>query len=215
MTACFLVIPAVGSLSTSVQADNTRPGDLDINARTIFGITLGKANLTSVQAKLGRAKVWGDGDASSAESKVCYFTRGADSLVITFAANAEMSPNGEITDVRVVRRAGYKNQSYCQPLNTNGDQVRTGSGLKLGVTPNEVRLMMGKPSRSNRVEWDYAWSIDRSIPQSDKSYQYWLARRQECFEGKEPYYTTLGGILIRFNGGVVDALSLTRYESLC
>ena len=61
-----------------------------------------------VQAKLGAAKLWGDGDAGNAESKVCYLTRDPNSLSIIYAANSEMSPDQIVTDIRILKKTAIR-----------------------------------------------------------------------------------------------------------
>ena len=184
---------------------------------TVLGITLGHTDLASVQETLGRAKIWGDGDASSAETKVCYVTRGADPVVLVFASNAEMAgpPENEVTDVRIVRSAAYRDRSKCGNLAVSANEVRADNGLKLGLDQEIVRKILGPSTRTAGSEWDYSWNVDRQLATSDKNYQYWVARKEECFDGKSPFFTISSGITVKFYGDAVIGLSFRRIESMC
>jgi hypothetical protein len=191
--------------------------DLAIEHRTILGITLGQANLSAVQRHLGKAKLWSDGDAATLEGKVCYVTQGPDSLVIIFAKNAEMAgpPEHELTDIRILSSAAYKDRANCQSLPVERDKVVTPSGLKIGISREKVRDTLGPPTKTDGSQWSYVWSIDRTLPTSHKYYEYWLARKQECFDGKNPFYTVFSEIIVKFDGDAVVALSFTRTEYIC
>jgi hypothetical protein len=64
-------------------------------------------------------------------------------------------------------------------------------------------------------KWRYYWSVDRPLPTSDKSYQQWMAKKNECFDGKDPFYSVNSQIAIQFEGEKVIGLSLSRIESTC
>jgi hypothetical protein len=209
---CILILV----LSTSsVTATKRPPKDLDVPSRTILGITLGQSNLALVQEKLGAANLWGDGDGGNAESKVCYLTREPNSLVIIYAANSEMSPDHIVTNIRILKKDAYKDRSNCLPLTIGGDEVSTPNHLKIGSSREKVRAILGPPSRTVRSEWRYDWSVDRTIPKSDPYYQRWADKRQECFEGREPYFTASSDIAVQFKDDLVVALFFSRIDSVC
>ena len=184
---------------------------------TVLGITLGRATLAQVRAKLGPARLWRDGDASTAEMKVCYVSRGPDAVAIVFASNTEMAgpPESEVTDVKVVELGAYKDRSNCRDLTISGDKVRTTSGLGLGLTAQRVRGILGAPTTTANSAWNYFWYVEMPMPPTDKSYRYWLSRKEECFEGKEPFFTVSSGIRLGFDGDKVVSLILSRVESVC
>jgi len=191
--------------------------DLSIEHRTILGITLGQANLVGVQRQLGEAKLWVDGDAATLEEKICYVTQGPDSLIVVFASNAEMAgtPENKLTDVRILNTSAYTDRANCRSLSVAKDLVGTTSGLKMGIRRENVRRILGPPTEVDNSKWHYSWSIDRSLPASDENYKYWLARKEECFDGKNPFFTVGSEITIQFDGDVVVALTFSRADSIC
>jgi hypothetical protein len=205
---------AQNALATTKSRPTTRPG---VDSRTILGLTLGRATLAQVRAKLGPATIWSDGDASTAETKVCYVTEEPHAIAIVFASNAEMAgpPDNEVTDIRIVKQAGFKDRSKCRSLMIFGDEASTASGLKLGLARQRVRDILGLPGSVAGSKWDYSWNVDEPLPTSDKNYQGWLARKDECFDGKKPFFTVHSGITLKFDGDKVVGLSLSRTETIC
>ena len=191
--------------------------DLSIEHRTVLGITLGKANLAGVQRQLGEAILWGDGDAATLEEKICYVTHGPDSLIVVFASNAEMAgpPENKLTDIRILKESAYPDRANCRSLSVAKDLVGTSSGLKIGIRREDARRILGPPTTVENSKWNYLWSIERSIPASDKDYQYWLARKEECFDSKNPFFTVGSEITIQFDGDEVVALIFARGDSIC
>lgn len=152
-----VVFMLIGSLLLIIPG--TSGGSSDGRPRvTVLGITLGHANLDTVQKRLGQAKVWGDGDAGLAETKACYVSRGADPVVLVFASNAEMAgpPENDVTDVRIVRSAAYRDRSKCGRLALSAKEVRADDGLKLGLDQEIVRKILGPPTGTAGSEWDYS-----------------------------------------------------------
>ncbi len=195
----------------------TVKGDLGIDSRTILGITVGRSNLAEVQATLGLAKLWSDGDASTAESKVCYVTQEPNAVVLVFASNAEMagSPENQVTDIRISPRKAYADRSKCLPLAIPGEKVSTRSGLRIGLSHRDIRRILGPPRSATRSMWSYFWSIDRPLPTSAETYLYWLSRKKECFDGKMPFYSIGSEIAAEFQDDTVTSLSLSRMASIC
>ena len=156
-------------LAAAAQTDTVKSptvGQPDVGSRTILGITLGRANLAQVQAKFGPAKLWRDGDASTAEMKVCYLSAEPDAVAIVFASNAEMAgpPENQVTDIRIVELAAYKDRSNCRNLTIPGNEVTTTNGLGLGLTRQRVRSILGAPTSIAGSTWEYSWDVDVPIP---------------------------------------------------
>ena len=221
-TAIFagLLFCAVANPRVSFSAGHTAKtprSDLGVNSRTLMGVTLGESNLAQVQAKMGRTKLWTDGDASRAESKVCYITREPDAIVIVFASNAEMAgpPENSLTDIRVMKSAAYRQRLNCLLLSISGNDVATKNGLKIGLSREQLKRMLGPPEGTARPNWKYSWSVDQPLPKSANNYQQWLSKKEECFEGQSPFSTIYSEIDVRFDSNSVISFSLTRTESIC
>ncbi len=200
---------------TTVSNRENRLADVGIASRTVLGITLGRSTLNEVQEKLGPAKLWSSGDAATAEQKVCYVTKSRRPVVVVFASNSEMAgpPENQVTDIRILRSEAYAERSKCVAI--SAENIRTPNGLELGINGETVRKILGIPSRGTPAKPIYFWSVDRPLPKSDKNYHYWISRREECFDGKEPFVTVSSEIHVVFDRDVVVGLSFERMESIC
>lgn len=190
-------------------------GDLPIDSRTILGVTLGRSTLATVQQKLGSAKMWREGDASTAEEAICYVTSEPHATVIVFASNSEMAgpPENQVTDIRMMGSESYPQRAKCAGI--SAENIRTPSGLGLGISRKTVRTILGAPSHGTLSKPIYTWNIIKPLPKSDKNYDYWASRKEECFDGKEPFVNVGSEIRVVFNDDVVVALSFERMESIC
>lgn len=211
---CWLVLAAG---SRSLANATAAKGDLQVSSRIVMGITLGRSNLAAVEKRLGPAKAWSEGDASTAEHLLCYVTTGPNPMAIVFASNSEMAgpPENQVTDIRIMSSDAYPERSRCGTLAVSGNDIGTPSGLKAGISRDRVREILGTPSRRTPTSWTYSWSVDRPLPTSDKNYQYWLSRKEECFNGRPPFFTVDSEINVLFDGGVATVLRFERIESVC
>jgi hypothetical protein len=169
-----------------------------------------------VQARLGRAELWSDGDSSTLESKVCYVSEEPSAPVLVFASNVEMAglPEDQVTDIRISKKTAYADRAKCLPLAIPAEKVSTRSGLRVGLSHQEIRRILGPVRSATPSTWSYSWSIDRPLPTSDRTYAYWLARKKECFDGELPFFSIGSEIDAEFQGDTVTALSLGRMESI-
>ena len=210
-----------GIAPNAAEVPVTNRGDrltyLSVPSRTVLGITLGRSTLKEVQEKLGSAKLWSSGDAATAEQKVCYVTVSHRPVVVVFASSSEMAgpPQNRVTDIRIVGRGMYPDIANCLKLPISSNEVRTKSGLGLGISRQVVRSIIGMPTRVSKSEWSYFWSNDRPLPQSDKHYSYWASRSRECFDGKAPFFSVNSQLELRFDGNSLVALMVSRMESIC
>lgn len=212
---CFVGVPLLGT--TAIAEDGERGSGHGIASMTVLGLVLGQADLGSVQKKLGEAKMWSDGDASTSESKVCYATQNSAPIVVVFASNTEMAgpPENTVTDIRIFPASGYQERSNCRSIHLSGKEVSTKSGLRLGINKGSTRKILGAAARVEGSAWSYLWSVERLLPISDKNYGYWVARKQQCFGGRAPFFTISSEIKVQFDGDLVGGLSLRRIESIC
>jgi len=196
----FCIVVPLQTGAGTPNGDGNRQGDLSAASRTVLGITLGRSNLAKVQEKLGRAKLWSSGDASTSEHKVCYVTRGARQVVLVFASNSEMAgpPENDVTNIRIVKGAAYPDRSKCGSLTISGNEVSTNSGLKLGLTQAGVRRILGPPRKIAGSTWDYSWSVDLPLSTSDKN----------------RFFMVSSWLTIQFYRGRVIRWSLGRIESM-
>ncbi len=188
---------------------------MPMSSRTVLGIVLGRSNLADVQEKLGAAKIWSQGDASTAEQVICYVTAEPHGVAVIFASNSEMAGPSEVTDMTIMRSDAYSQRSNCGRLTISAANVETSSGLNLRTSQARIRQMLGPPPHRTATTWTYIWGVNESLPESDKNYRYWLSRKGECFDGKQPFTTVSSEMEISFAEDAVTSLHLQRIESIC
>jgi hypothetical protein len=193
---CARATYAATDASRKTRTGLAHPNSSDL---TLLGIALGRANLASVRKTLGPAKVWSSGDAAASEGKVCYFTQEPQQVIIVFASNTEMAgpPENNVTEIQVIRSKQYANLSKCRPITATSAEVSTQSGLKLGLSEQDVRRILGTPARATDVKWDYLKRFDERIPGP---------------HGSEHLVVSLW-VTLRFDSGSVQSLSIGRIES--
>jgi hypothetical protein len=161
--------------------------------------------------------MWSEGDASTAQQVICYIAAEPRAVAIIFASNSEMAgpPNNEVTDITIMRSEAYSQRTKCGKLTIPAIEIQTSSGLRLGVSQSRIREILGPPFHGTAATWNYMWTVNESLPESDKNYRYWLSRKEECFDGKQPFITVSSQVEVSFEGGAVTAVHLRRIESIC
>jgi len=120
--------------------------EIDISHLTVTGLTLGKSTLTDVRNKLGMAAYYKnklDGDEADDELYFSSNIKGDDTVMVfssgTYGGWEYIDGFSIITlgqiDTRQIKPAP-------SPLITK--QISTRSGLRLGISPNELETIMGK-----------------------------------------------------------------------
>jgi len=107
----------------------------------ILGVVVGSDELEGIQRKLGTAYVIGRGDASNRRSQICY--AGIDGKTyLTFES-------GEVQYAFYVFTGGpnWSGRDHCAKSKLITPSVKTGSGLHLGQSLDEVKSILGEPTR--------------------------------------------------------------------
>lgn len=190
-----------------------------------MGIVLGESTLDDVVKKLGKATKYDTGDAGIHEFKVCYQIGSKERLV--FASNSEMAQGVNITSIRIYggeifsgdtgdRAGGDDSQnSRWDKLDRSLKEIRTQSGLWIGMTKGTVKKILGKPIDEKSDGWRYVWDAKVPFKKSDPNYKRWLSKKEECFGGEDPFYDVNSSITIDFTGNKVNVIKISRMESAC
>jgi hypothetical protein len=143
------------------QARGQRSSQPNVSSHlSLLGFRLEKSTVADVQDKLGTAKIGHCSHGVEPISYIGYVSQSPDKTKILFESN-RFDPPFELSGFRVV--AGNRSTSPCQiEYRTNatfGSDVRTGGGLKLGLTKAELLALLGSPSKvsGNRLTFE-SWS---------------------------------------------------------
>jgi hypothetical protein len=122
---------------------DVKPQDKDLDARNfqIAGVSVNDG-FEKIAAKFGRAKIVERGDASFGRSQVCYVSADDSAKVHLIFEGAE---GEESYFYLFVGGADWKGSSLCVKSNLVSLNLRTPAGLGLGITPAEMKAILGPP----------------------------------------------------------------------
>src|SRR2546429_7490493 len=114
---------------------------------TILGFAIGNASVKDVQAKLGSAKIERVSREEESDTAMCYVSP-VDGTVLVFYSGA-MGGWKDITWFAIwSREAPYPNPSQCASSPLISQNLATDSGLRLGLTKNELEGIAGRPTKA-------------------------------------------------------------------
>jgi hypothetical protein len=214
----FRVMPALLPLIFA-QAHAVDRARMAKDEMTILNVDVGRNDtLANVVARLGKAREWHTGDASESESKICYkISTDHAEVIVVFASNGEMSsPKGQVTSIRLYGEgAAFPQRRHCARLAVPSEAIGIANGLKLGLTPDDVRTILGPEQISKRQSLSYTHCAKKYWRKSDPFYRTWVGQSQ-CFEDPgRPYFNDCSFVEIRFLNGVANYVSFNRNQSVC
>jgi hypothetical protein len=122
-------------------------GTLDQKHCDINGFILGRDSFNEAVRIFGKAQKWHSGDAAASEDKICFRSQDqTKKVVIVFAANSEMSED-MVDSVRLIQ-GNVRFLSRCQETTIRPENIKTKSGIHVGMSIDEFGKIMGKPSES-------------------------------------------------------------------
>jgi hypothetical protein len=140
-----------------VSTDDTKAQErgLDQTDFRLLGIPI-DSEFEEIQAKLGTAAVVERGDAATGRQQLCYASRSGRVHVVF--------ESGEINRAFYVFEGGqdWLGIDRCSKSSRINRKVATGSGLKLGMSPAEVRAVLGEPTRTdeNRIVYWLGYKVN-------------------------------------------------------
>lgn len=120
-------------------------GELDERNFEIDGISLGRDQFEAAAARLGRATIVERGDASTGRQQICYAVRksGRESyLVLEFGED-------ESAFYLFADGSGWDGRHFCANSRRISSPPSTASGLRLGLTPSQVKSILGEADSTN------------------------------------------------------------------
>ncbi len=214
--ALFVSAFLLASTECVVAQSRAYRGDLPESMREILGIRLNRDGPAATQRQLGKTRVRTTGDAGDAAVRWCYRSIDADSTVILFSADLEMSGRAQAVDVIRVSRTGHVTESTisnCAQLKSVV-RIQTRGGLRLGSTRSEVRKLLGRPNVEDANSVEYVWETTQLLPRTAPNFDFWNKRRKECFEGRAPFFDVDGSVTVRFDGSGAYELIVSRGDSV-
>lgn len=196
------------------------PTELDPAQRTMLGVTVGKDSLSEAHDKIGKAKRTQIGEGTCRETILCYTSsRASDPTKLLFSANADYSLRGEITSVQFTSDefvgpcadARSENVAACAPSMRIGASLRTSGGLKLGMTKDQVRALLGPEVMADTSSEDalfYNYWVEKRLDESEIR----RLERQEPNIRRHPYYGMSSSIDAYFRDDRLYSFEISTYR---
>jgi len=118
--------------------------DLGIQSFTIAGVSLEKDQIEQVEAKLGKTRTVQRGDASGGREQICYTSANGPEKIHLIFEYGEV----ESTFYLFAGGADWKGGRFCAPSDGVSNALSTASGLKLGLSREQVESILGKPDKA-------------------------------------------------------------------
>jgi hypothetical protein len=177
----------------------------------ILGLSLSSEDiLKAAAAKLGAASVVQRGDASTGRSQACYASmeeQGRIHLIFE---------QGEVNEVLYLFEGGpdWKGRDQCLKSSLVTKSLSVASGLRLGLTPAEVKAILGKPSTATANELIYSFSVQEKSSAADlkRARQAYPGLSEEELQRNYGFYSLGVYIEARFASGKLTYLAISRLE---
>jgi hypothetical protein len=132
--------------------------DIPVANFQINGFKLRTVTFEQVAAKFGKAKIVDRGDASIGRSQACYVS--SDSPVIHFIF--EYAEDQTIVYL-FQNGADWKGSRFCVRSSQVSGSISTASGLRIGLSPAEVKSILGKPDLITGDRYIYERLVERKF----------------------------------------------------
>jgi hypothetical protein len=127
---------------------------------TILGLTIGRDSLKEVQAKLGPTKILPRNESSP--ETVCYVSP-TDGTVLSFGAGAMGGFVGVTEFALWSREAKFPNVAACLPSKLISRELSTPSGIKLGLSLQQLSTIVGAVPSNKHAETHYELSCSQKM----------------------------------------------------
>ena len=201
--------------TTAIVAEGStkvRQEDIDIEHVTVYGIKVGVDSMQQVYNRLGRINAFGYKLPGKGKNAICYVSGDhvdATRLLFVFKKRGARRKR-TVSHIRIA--AGDVKQDYlrwCMLSRVVSKDTATASGLKLGMTPAEVKLILGDPTDESTGFLGYEFHLQRRLTERE-------IRELELTRPtvrKYPYYDASSSIEARFSDGVLKRLDIMRFST--
>jgi len=148
------------SLTASQSEENIGPvlhREISDKNYQIAGINLHDMELATVYEKIGEAHPVQRGDASTWREQACYKSRSSERPVYLVFEHGEVNTSFYLFN----EATPWKGSGECAQTEKVSAATATASGLRLGMTPEQVVGVLGQPSVRKQNELVYAVEVKR------------------------------------------------------
>jgi len=195
----------------SSDAGNAFKGELK-ESLSILGLSLGESTLDNVEKVFGPSKLIETGEAALYEAKKCYVLgKGKDAVSISFIVG-EMG-GGTLSAIRLypVKDISLFEIDDCARTHVSNAEIFFENGLKLGLTKDQVKKILGLPQKEEKYAFEYHYDLKITIPKSHDRYDEFI----KCCAGVRPFSGEQWWIYADFNLSSLNGLSISHIATLC
>ena len=147
MSACLLI----GFVETAQPTDKA----LDESNFGILGLIIGDCAPRDVYSKFGPGIAFKDA-AQADVSQVCYISD-RDETLILFSTKSSKCTGFKMMS----QKKRFYKWHFCEKSSLVSKHLTTGSGIKLGMSRNQLKAILGPPERESNSLLNYVFDRDR------------------------------------------------------
>jgi hypothetical protein len=176
---------------------------------TILGLTIGSASLENVKARLGKTGSLPIGGSASASTTICYVSP-TDGTVLTFGSS-DLGGHVDVTEFALwSREAKFPNVSACKPSKLVSRSISTSSGIKLGLSAQQLTDIVGTKPKTRPVSVHYELICRRKMtPDEIKGFKTGVNWDITA----NPYIDVSSFVDARFSSSGTSHIAITKVES--
>lgn len=207
----FAILPTDTGSENAPDCTKQGVGKLQLSFEdtTILGLTIGSVSLKDVGANLGQAQLL-PGDGSVTASRTICFVSPADGTVLTFAAG----PLGGFVDLTEFsiwsREAKFPNVSACNPSKLVSRGLSTTSGIRLGLSANQMNDIIGKRGTNQRAAIHYEMACRRKMTRDEVER---FKRANNSVAPEYPYFDVTSSVDVHFTSAGASRIDIAKVES--
>jgi len=189
--------------------NGTRRVEIADGDATILGLGIGLSSLEDVQAVLGKSESVRVSKEEESDIALCYVLPADGTLLIFYSGS--MGGWKDVTSFSLWSQGTTPPGSQeCVRSAKVSRSLSTKSGLKLGLTEQEVREIAGEPTSRDRSSVKYDYMCRRKMTDEEingfKTANNWDVK-------DDPYFDKTSWIEVRFNAGTASHIEVGRIES--
>ena len=208
LTILLIAVTAV----TAEAVTKVRQSDIDRVHVTILGITVGVDGMARVEKRLGRTKSFNfnRGTRKSPVDALCYVSADSEDATRLLFVTGPEGRESKVAQARIT--AGDVEVKYglrCLTSKAVGKGLATASGLRLGMSPAEVKSVLGSPTDESNGFLGYEFHLQRKLTEKE-------IRKIEPDRPavrKYPYQDTSSSVEARFADGILKRLDIIRFST--
>ena len=123
----------------------------------VAGVVLCKSGFDAIMARVGKTRVIHRGDGDTGRVQLCYAsatTSGSVHLVFEFGEDGSLF-------YLFSGGADWKGSKYCAQSKHVSENTSAASGLRLGLSPSDVRKILGPPDAMQADEFVYSRQFEK------------------------------------------------------